>query len=239
MNFYFSFYFIIPFINVIINNISKRQHIILICTTIALLSLPAFIRELGDFWKPLKETGISLPYYFSQDCFSFIYYFIGSYIRKYIDTVSIKCKYIIMACLCGSIFLHSSLDWCYLHIYQNSFEIGQHVYSFNAYGNIFTILSCSLFLVLLKGIKFESRWCNKVLVFISSHTLEMYLGLMIADKVLDKLCQKTGYMIGFSLKGFCFWFFGEIIVVSILAIGYSVCRTCVLKVFHKVIKRCK
>lgn len=225
MNFYIAFFLMIPFINVMINNLEKRQHQMLIMVSIITISLPEFISILGDFWQPLKESGITLPSYFSMSCFPFIYYFIGSYLRKYVDRVKIKQKMICFILIMGTLILHSILDWLYLKKYQNQFEIGQHVYSFNSYGNLFTILSCTCFFLILKGVNVKEGIIKKMVAFLSSHTLEMYLGLMIADKVLNIFCDKINFAINCSLSGFVMWTLGELSIVLFLAVLFNLCKS--------------
>lgn len=222
MNFYIPFFLIIPFLNIIVKNISKKDFQWFIILIIIIISLPSFIEIVGDFWEPIKKSGIKLSSYFPADSFPFIYYFIGAYLRKYKNQT--KHKLIIIVILITSLVFHSCLDWIYLQKYQNHFEIGQHVYTFNSYGNIFTIVSCTLFMICMIGLNFKSNIIKRIFAFLSAHTLEIYLGLMIADKIVQRFCERIGFSIGFSIMSFFVWFFGELIITICLALLIKLLR---------------
>ncbi len=213
MNFYLSFYLLIPFINIIINNINKWQHILLIAISICIISLPDCLAVASDFWPILKESGITLPSYFSKDCFPFIYYFIGAFFKKYPVCINSLKKNMYLVFLLLVLVLHSYLDTVYLNIYQEQFELGQHIYTFNSYGNIFTIITCTIYFVCISNIRIRNKMVNSIVIFISSYTLEMYLGLAIADKLVNKLCELNKYEIDCSIMGFSIWFFGELFIL--------------------------
>lgn len=235
MNFYFAFFLIIPFLNIVINNISEKTLRWLIFICIFIISLPSCLTVAGDFWKPLKDSGITLPSYFSADNFPFIYYFIGAYLRKYKHET--RRRWIPAFCLVGTLLLHSCLDYIYLNKYQDILEPGQHVYSFNMYGNVFTIASCTLFFVCLLGITIKYNWLSKTMAFLSSITLEMYLGLMIADKIVKEWSVKSGYPLDCSIRGFVIWFVGEVTVTLFVAVGVKLCRMGITKAITIIKKR--
>lgn len=205
MKFYIAFFCIIPFLNILTNNISSKQHLLLIFLLILFVSMPNFIAVLGDYFPGLRVSGVSIPSYFSADNFPFIYYFIGSYVRKYHRRWKFN-KIIIGICVILLILLsHSVLDWIYLHKYQGFFEIGQRVYSFNTYGNVFTLITSTIFFCVILNCEIKSSIIKKVISFISSCTLEMYLGLIIANKMVSIICENK-IILKENFLSFIVWF---------------------------------
>ncbi len=217
MNLYIPFYFLIPYINIAIDKMDKSRLLTLIIISIAIISVPSFITTLRDFF-PSLSIYISLPNYFPQDLFPFIYYLIGAYVkinRHQSQTSRIK-RFIVVISLIAVLVIHSILDRVYLNIYSSNLEPGQHVFTFGTYGNIYTIISCWLFFWFITDIiNIETR--NPIVVYISSHTLEIYLGLMIADTCL------RGYNFSYSFLGFATWLISEFTISTVfsLAIEFS------------------
>lgn len=203
MAMYFGLYLIIPFLNIIIEKISKKQHLFLIIILIILFSGHDFIMQMRDIYPIFKN--INITGYYSSDLFPILYYFIGSYINKYNIN---KSKNILVFSLILSLALHSYLDLHYTHLYN--YELSNHVYTFNSYGNIFTIISCVTTLLLVKNINL--KYTSKIIKFISSKTLPIYLGLGIMDKYQDIIANKVfSSKVNFSFKGMIIWLIIELI----------------------------
>ena len=110
MNFFFSFYVLIPFLNLIIKYTNKKSLLLFIIILVGILIFPDFWSQIQDFSKPIADCGIRTPSYFSIEGFAFVYYFIGAYISKYVNIIKIKDKVICFIVLIASMAIHSNMD---------------------------------------------------------------------------------------------------------------------------------
>ena len=230
VNFYLSFYFIIPFLSIINNNINKKQHLFLIILLLTLICIPNTILYFGnifDFIRNLEVTGLD---FFKTGSFCFLYYFIGSYIRKYKNNkLNIRNEIILIILLVLSIVIHSYLDLVYLNKYQDLLEIGQHIYTFNEYGNIFTIVTGTAVFLLIKNIDLKNLNIKSGLKYIGSLSFEMYLGLIVADRSVDRVVEMFNITLEMNAFSYLIWTFTEFITVLAIAVIFNFIKKLVLK----------
>jgi surface polysaccharide O-acyltransferase-like enzyme len=142
---YFFLFLIAPFLSAMVNNISKKQHIIL-CVSIIILSL--IISETDYLIREIHfESGYNL-YWFA--CL----FVLGSCFTK----INLKVKwwgYLIMVATIGALVAFKSLS--------------------TGYASFATIVMSIMFFCLFKNIKIKSKWLTKLILIVSSATFGVYL----------------------------------------------------------------
>lgn len=105
--YYLFFYILSPFISILIKNIDKKQHFLLICITIFVGSiLPSFIS----------------PYNFSRLYYFIMVFLIASYIRLYNPSIMNKQKYCILGFILGVLLFIAGYYICHFIIGGKSFS---------------------------------------------------------------------------------------------------------------------
>ena len=159
---YIGLFLLIPYLNIISNNLDKKQFKGLIATLIIIGSLPAF-----------SYFGINsfLPNWWN--IYPLIYYFMGIYIKKY-NKINIKKDYIILSIILifNTLFLFII---SYKEIFRNSL--------LSDYMSIFVIASSYFIFKLLLNIKYKP---NKFVEILSKHSLTIYLMSYIFDLYVYK-----------------------------------------------------
>lgn len=169
---YVGLFLIIPFLNLIVNNLkSKKEHQILLITLIVLIGIPSVVnvedfKIFSDWW-----AGI----------YPIFYYFLGAYLSRY--TVNLKTKTNIVSLVIATI-LFGTFNYFKASGEKFSWE------SWNGYSSVFVMIESFLVFNLLLKIKLkknnENR--NKVLKILSDACLGAYLISCMYDKVIyDKL----------------------------------------------------
>lgn len=174
---------IIPFLNIIVHNISKKQFQSFIIILLAIVAVPAFVNKNPDF------SNIYLPNYW-QSIYPIVYYFIGAYIRLYYKDIKISNRILIIIYF-SSVFFITQLLYRYADPYTWAAE--------GYYASIINILlASSFFLLIFKNIHKSNSFFN----FISKYTLSTYIMAYPVDKIIypffTKLFQPIKNLLIFS-----------------------------------------
>ena len=169
VNMYIGLFLLIPFLNLIYNNlINKRQKQILVMTLFLLTSL-----------STLKIKGLTIFPDWWGGFYPLTYYFIGAYIREY----GFKIKKFHTSLLLFSILLFSTIFYIVLS-YNKNFVTRP----FTEYGGPGTFIIAILVFGLLLNINVSKfpKLSNKFIVKVSEVSFGMYLFSYIIDKIVYK-----------------------------------------------------
>ncbi len=170
---YVCLFLLVPFLNIITNNISKNGLLCLIGTLLFLTSVPTIINTL-----PIVSSYPLIPDYFSA-LWPLTYYFIGSFLNKYKD--EFKPKGYIVA-LCYFVFLILLTAITFLQARGGAFRYG----GWSNWESPFVIgCACCCFILLTK-LKTDNYplFIKRCLAFISNRTFSMYLVSWLFDAII-------------------------------------------------------
>ena len=162
---YIALALLIPFLNVLIKNLSKKELEILIITLLISVSVPAFINSNPDFFN------LYLPNYW-EIIYPVVYYFIGAYIRLYHEKILIKNSTLLFIYISSVLYI---IQLLYRHAspYTKAFE--------GYYPSIVNILlASSFFLLVFKNINKS----NFIFDTVAKYTLSTYIMAYPIDKIL-------------------------------------------------------
>lgn len=183
---YIGLFLLIPFINIIYNNLdSKRDKQILIITFLILTALPGILNIFNLTSKEALITpSISTNYHkifpnWWQSIYPLTYYFIGCYIKKYKININkiLNIFLLIISTILFGLF-------CYYRSYNSTFIWG----SWQNYGSLPIIIISTLFFILIDNIDFSNcpNFINKIFKHISNLALGAYLVSYIFDDIFYK-----------------------------------------------------
>lgn len=158
VNMFIGLYLMLPFLNIMIKNMTKKEYQLFLAILVFLISFPDTIFKIfPDFWK---------------SAYPLLFYFIGAYIRKYQVTypkVRICIIILIMLVLqCGLSVLMSKL--------------GQSQFLWTNITTIFMVTqTTSIFILLYQWNPNKVSWSTKLITMISPLTLEILLFSGITD----------------------------------------------------------
>ena len=171
MSFFIGFYLLIPFFNILIEHLQKEEFLRLILILLAVTSIPEFVN-----WLPPLGGGERWKYFFLpnwwREFFPLTYYFIGAYFRKYRPVFPKKTA---MSALLGFPLLIACADYYYTSPKTTSFIGG-------GYGSVLTVLIAVAIFALCYNISIQNRMICMAWSYLSTLTLNVYLGLIISDK---------------------------------------------------------
>lgn len=180
---YIGLFLIIPFLNLIYNNLeNKKDKMILIFTMLFLTAIPDVINiynfENLNFWKNPAGIGsnLLLPKYWTS-LYPISYYFIGAFISEYKPKMNKKLNLLLI--IVTTIFIGIFNFW---YSFGKSFVWG----SYQNYSSLFVVILSCLCFNLLINIDY-SGWNNKIKKIIeiaSSATLGAYLISEVFDKII-------------------------------------------------------
>lgn len=182
---YIGLYLLIPFLNLIYNNLENKQHKQLLILVLATLTaLPSLTNLVGfhvvtEFWL---------------DIYPITYYFIGAYLYEYAENINLSAikllfLYLTTHLLGGTfVFLVANNDYYYA------------ANIFTDWGNILsTITTPMLFLLLLKcDFSRLPKFASKSIEFVSLVSLQLYLVSLISDTLVYNIFNM--YYVYFSDK---------------------------------------
>ena len=181
---YIGLFLLIPFFNIIINNLKdKREYQILLITLIALIGLPNVLNIFNfsslEWWKnPSLSNNYTkiVPAWWSA-MYPPFYYFLGAYLKKY----PIKLKTILNVFL---LIIFTIIDGTFN--FYRSFNVKYIRGVWNNYGSLFVIIETFLVFNLLLNIRFkkESNIRNNTLKVLSNACLGAYLISCMYDKII-------------------------------------------------------
>lgn len=168
VNMYIGLFLMIPFLNKMINPLSKKEHAHLILILIIISSLPYTFNNFLVNGNMLN----TFPSWW-QTVYPLLYYVLGRYFKKYkIKSSKPKLTIILLIVLLSETLL------IYFYSYERAFE---QLY-LNSYSNLFTVIISSTLFLLILNTKFKTQ--NKLIENISKVSFEMYLLSYIFDTVI-------------------------------------------------------
>lgn len=162
---YIGLALLIPFLNLLISNISKKEFQLLIITLLFVVAIPSFINANPDF------HGIYLPNFW-KNIYPLIYYFIGAYIRLYHSDINIKNTSLLTLYSVSTLYL---IQLLFRHAAPYTYSVEGYYSSI-----INVILATSFFLLLFRIV----RNSNVLFNFISKYTLTTYIMAYPIDMIL-------------------------------------------------------
>ena len=156
---------VIPFLNIIVNNISKKEFQSLIIVLIIVVGIPSFINRNPDL------PSIYIPNFW-QNIYPIIYYFIGAYIRIYINEINIRNKPLFVLYISSVIFI---IQLLYRHADPYTWTAEGY------YSSIINIVLASSFFMLILNNITKSYF---IFDLISKYTLSTYIMAYPIDKIL-------------------------------------------------------
>lgn len=232
---YIGLFLIIPFLNIMYNNIqSKRHKKLLLFTLFAMTTLPTLLNiftfTTNQAWyNPETNSDITkiLPNWWTL-IYPFTYYFFGAYIREY--GLKIKTPVAIVA-LILSIALFGTFNS--FRSYNTTFEDGYYIQWYGIEPFIMALLIFTLLLRLKTDkLPIAVRW---ILWKLSDATLGIYLLSYIFDKIIyDSLVLSVPVMTD-RLK----YYFIVVPLVFIGSLILSLIFNIILKVFDSIVKEFK
>lgn len=167
---YIGLFILIPFLNLIFNNITKKKnHQFLIAVLLLMIGIPAFVNNLPALGR---EKYFFLPDWWNA-IYPVVYYFIGAYIRKYQPRVR---PVVLISLICAVVVFEDLLS---LYFSKG----GIFVAAVGDYDSIVVILQATLIFLLVYKLNIKRRLA-KAASSISEVSLEILLGCIITDKMI-------------------------------------------------------
>lgn len=208
VNYWISMLFFIPFINKAVQGLNKSQYFLLLGALIFFISLPTAAMQMNDIW----QFKLTLPDFWTPELFPIIFTVLGAGFSKFNFKIN---KLVLLGLFIGAPVLNTLLDIIYCKKYLADF--GLNLYVFNTYSNPLSILLIFALFGLLYDLKLPNP-VAKVTKYISSISFEMYLALMVTDKVGGMMVEKITVN-SYILKGFV-WVITEFVVSLAIAVVF-------------------
>ncbi|MGY3779135.1 acyltransferase [Isobaculum melis] len=165
VNMYIGLYLLIPFINKLINHLSKKEFRLLLLTFILVCALPMFVNS-----NPFLAQFIFLPAYWMAT-YPLMYYAIGAYIRKYSEEIQIKSVVIVPVYLVATLY-GIGLNFIYAKPYVLEVD--------GSYPSLIVLVQSVAVFLLMKNRK--NIKTGRIVLMISKLTLPIYLMSFVVDK---------------------------------------------------------
>lgn len=167
---YLGLFLLIPFLNILFKNLTKKQKIVLTISLILMTSLPSFLNSFT-----LLDTNLNiLPDYWLL-IYPLTYYFIGAFIREYQPKIS---KKFLLISIITTLFFQT-LSYVLLN--------NNELFSWNIFGNygsFLTLIISVLFFLLIYDINLKNEKLKKIITRISLISFDMFLLSYIVDKTI-------------------------------------------------------
>lgn len=173
MNMYLGLFLIIPFLNVLYNNLNKKQKKVLLVTLFFVTILPQFINVK---YKLLPNWWVNI--------YPFTYYFAGAYIKEYDIKINKKLNIILLIL---SIFIFGSIAiyFSYNKTFVNNIITG-------SWNSLQSFVPTILLFILLLNLNLEKipNFFKKIILEISEKSFGMFLVSCIFDNFFYKYLNK-------------------------------------------------
>ena len=173
VSFYICLYALIPYLNIVIEKLNKKQYLIFLTILIILTSLAITVNSIPRF---NYHKTIFLPGSFMV-LWPGVYYYIGAYFKKFQPNIR-KRNYILFFSL--ALLFISVLDFIFSKNGPANFIGG-------GYGNLITVIVTTCVFGLLYKIKFKNKIVTAITKYCASLTFETYLSLSISDILTQKI----------------------------------------------------
>lgn len=169
--FYLGLYYIIPYLNIISDKLTKKEFKTFLITLIILINIPEFYNSFPGYNRE-KIFYLMNPF---STLYPFVYYYIGVYFKKFSPNFSKKKTFLI---LCLTVALISCLDFIYSKGGTAQFYGG-------GYGSVIAVIITSCIFNLLYNVTVQNKKIANILKFSASLTFETYLALALSDRFTD------------------------------------------------------
>lgn len=211
-----------PLLNLAIRHMNKNIHLL---TCILLSVLAILINNILGFTNNFSfGNGHSFPWFI-------VLYFIGAYLKLYINSKNIKMWFLIVIYLlsCGLLIG----DWFLLNYLKGipgffaEYVNPDHPFDYNS---IFTLVSSiSIFLIFYK-IKVRNKTCQKAIKFMAPHMFAIYI--LDRDNIRNLQCDFAFQKIVSKIPSPITQVMIVIIMLFILRVLLDVCRSFLFKLFE-------
>lgn len=228
---YIGLFLLIPFLNIIFNNIDKKQFKTLIIVLMILTILPSILNiynfdSLSWWLKP--STGNKyyklVPNWWSA-MYPITYYYIGAYLSKYKPKISIS-KNIFLIVI--STLLYALFN--YYRSYGTKYVTGLWI----DYSSIFVLIISVLFFNLLLNIKINNTSKKDYFFKLISDSV---LGAYLISCMFDLIVYKKLAKLVVNAKDRIFYVPITVIVVFILSLSLSILVELIYRFFNKKLTR--
>ena len=171
---YIGLFLVIPFINIMYNNIeTKKQKKLLILLLIIISSLPITLQDLT-----IDKTNLNILPSWWCNIYPLLYYVIGLYIKEYQPKIK---SIITIGIILISLFLQTTIN--YLQSMNSTVVVSSN------YHNIFTVIISTSVFLLLYSIKIKGNIIRKIMGIISTNSFGIYLFTYIFDSLFYKIIK--------------------------------------------------
>ena len=216
---YIGLFLLIPFLNLIYNNLEgKKQKIALIGTLIFLTALPGVINifkiEISEWWRRPSgnlEYDKIIPDWW-KNIYPFTYYFIGCYFCEFKPKIN---KILNLILLAISIVIYGAFT--YYRSYESTFVLGE----WHFWGALPIVIMTILTFLLVYSINLNdiSKSAKFVLKTISNLAFGAYLVSFIFDQLFYKILNENVLDVGEKMK-YYFIIVPVIFILSMLLSGF-------------------
>lgn len=207
---YIGLFLLIPFLNILYNNLTNEQKKTLICVLILMTALPPLMS--GTVYNGVA-LDIFPDYWIS--IYPITYFFIGRYLKDKPLEISKKNKVLLIIIL---LIIQAVLS--YLYVNKGTFDWG----FLGGYGNIFTLIIATLIFTLFADLKCNNTLISKSINRISVVSFEIYLISAIFDKIYYPILYVSD---GYSFMNFVF---NYLKIVPIVFVSSFACAMIINKI---------
>ena len=205
---YLLMYILSPFVNILINHMSKREHFNLIMILIVIFSIISLVLPYNSLIDNTNGTGI---------IWFIILYFVSTYIKKYVKVTREKnlrnlILYVLFSlCIVGSMFFVEFIGNLFGHP-------GLVIERFYLYSTIFVFLASLFLFLFFRNIEIENSFVKRVVIFLSPLTFGVYLiheHVLVRSVIYNNIFNFANYQ-EFPLPLFIFIIFLSVFVIYIV-----------------------
>ncbi|MEG0823963.1 MAG: acyltransferase family protein, partial [Erysipelotrichaceae bacterium] len=169
INMFIGLYLIIPFLNIILNKINKKEYYVLVIVLLLCISLPYTLNSLSRLFVPFDV----LPNWWGHT-YPLIFYIIGAGIK--LNFIQLKKK---QCLILGTLSLIAMNILSYI-----GYMKGQNLLFLNDNQNLFGVILCCTLFIMLKDIDIKNTIIRKIIIVVSPLTLYMLLYSSVIDKMV-------------------------------------------------------
>ncbi len=232
VGFYFSLMAIAPFLNRLWHSLKSKneEHILLIslvCVTSLYPVISLFASSTNAIIASIGSIVELLALNYWQMMYPLLYYFLGCYIRKNNPRAN---KLLLIIIILATVFINAGISY----VYAAGSNFNWNILGMVDCGyNCITVAICSVSLFLLfYDIDIKGKVFKKILTWISSVSLEIYLFSAIFDIIIFDYVKKRY----FEMSDFAWLFF---ILVPINFIGSVICSNIYKLIYNLIAKAIK
>lgn len=174
---YIGLYLVIPFLNILYNNIPKKSHKQLLI--IILLSVISLSPMFNNIKVGEKFLTFMIDYWYIS--YPLIYYFIGAYINEYKPKIN---TYVNLGIIFFLLYLESLTT--YFYYYGKNYDSS----IFFGYGALPTIIISTLMFILLYDKNIKNKLISSLIHSVAKVSLSIYLLSYIFDRFFYRLLQQ-------------------------------------------------